>query len=565
MEVQESKFYKNRISFKDSVKYKQMKKTVIFIAFYGFIITCSAQSINYYDLKPFRAWHLSSVPFKQPDLFPESYLQNDNASGFNRAKICWYSIDPLFLQNNSLTPQHIIDDPLQQKNHFTREIISGEVYPSSQNPDEPVATLDLGFYPNEKGAFNFDVSPSIYSFGIDSTNHLNVPSSRWGGIMRPIEKGIFTSQILNYLGFWLMDPFIYDPSQNGGYLYFNIGNVSEDVLKDGKMSYENGLPITSILTHVDTTAWGIVSDTLINNNTFSTILGSRQYQDVGLDGLGDANERTFFQNYLNSIANLYGMNSIAYLKSYLDPSTDNYHYFRGTDLDQNQTSIIKRYRNYNNYDGNSSTADMSPESYLTNYSDIPDNEDINHNSILDTVENYFQYRIVLDPDSFVVGHNFITDKIIVIPANGDGSPVTWYKFLVPLNTNKREIFGNINCLDSSGFVRLFLKGFSDSLILRFLELAFVTTDLTSINEMPDNSAIKIYPNPSNGLINIDNETKSVIFIKVYDLIGRELLYSKQLENTYNPKIDVSFLNNGMYILVIKYASHIFTKKLLIEK
>ena len=546
-----------------------MKKTAIFIAFYGFILTCAAQSINYYDLKPFQAWHLASVPFKQPVIFPESYLQNDIATGFNRAKICWYSIDPLFLRNNNLTPQHIINDPLEQKNHFTREIPSGEVYPSSQNPEEPIATLDLGFYPNEKGPYNFDVSPSTYSSGIDSANHLNTPSARWGGIMRPIEEGIFTSQNLNYVGFWLMDPFVYNPTPiaigGGGYLYINIGNVSEDVLKDSKKSCENGLPTSSLITHADTTAWGIVSDTIINNNIFSTITGSRQYQDVGLDGLGDANERTFFQNYLNAIANLYGTTSKAYLKSYSDPSTDNYHYFRGTDSDQNQTSIIKRYRNYNNYDGNSSTADMSPESYPTNYSDIPDNEDINHNSILDTVENYYQYKIALHPDSFVLGQNFITDKVTVTPANGDGTPVSWYKFLVPLNTNKRETIGTINSLDSSGFVRLFLKGFSDSLILRFLELAFVTTDLTSIKKQPENSAIKIYPNPSKGEITIENGNTGSSSIKIYDMIGREVLYSKQLQNTDNQTIDISFLNNGIYILVVNSNNYIVNKKLIIEK
>ena len=542
-----------------------MKKTALFLALYSLILTCFSQSTNYYDLKPFQSWHLSSIPFKQPAIFPESYLQNDKASGFNRAKICWYTIDPLFLRNNNLTPQHIINDPMQRKNHFTREIVSGEVYASSQNPDEPVATLDLGFYPNEKGPYNFDTSPSVYSSGIDSTNHLNAHSTRWGGIMRPIEKGIFAAQNLNYLGFWLMDPFVYNPSQSGGYLYINIGNVSEDALKDGEKSYENGLPTSALITHVDSTAWGIVADTIINNNNFSAIIGSRQYQDVGLDGLGDANERTFFQNYLNAIANLYGITSNAYLKSYADPSSDNYHYFRGTDYDQNQVSIIKRYRTYNNYDGNSQTADMSPESYPTNYSNLPDNEDINHNSILDTAENYYQYKILLNHDSLVVGQNFITDKITVTPANGDGTPITWYKFLIPLNTNKREIIGNINSLDSSGFVRLFLKGFSDSLIMRFFELAFVSTDLTTINKQPDNPAIKIYPNPAQREINIENGNDAIISVKIYDIVGREWLNFNPAESSYNSRIDVSFLNNGMYILTIEGSKEIYKEKLIIKK
>ena len=208
---------------------------------------------------------------------------------------------------------------------------------------------------------------------------------------------------------------------------------------------------------------------------------------------------------------------------------------------------------------------MSPESYPTNYSNLPDNEDINHNSILDTAENYYQYKILLNHDSLVVGQNFITDKITVTPANGDGTPITWYKFLIPLNTNKREIIGNINSLDSSGFVRLFLKGFSDSLIMRFFELAFVSTDLTTINKQPDNPAIKIYPNPAQREINIENGNDAIISVKIYDIVGREWLNFNPAESSYNSRIDVSFLNNGMYILTIEGSKEIYKEKLIIKK
>jgi len=319
------------------------------------------------------------------------------------------------------------------------------------------------------------------------------------------------------------------------------------------------------MSHVDTTAWGIVSDTIINGNIFSSIVGSRQYQDVGLDGLGDLNEISFFYyNYLHTIETFYGSSSSAYSKAMTDPSSDDYHYYRGSDYDAAQVSIIERYKNYNNYDGNSPTAGMMPEPYITSYSDIPNNEDINQNSNLDTLENYYQYKIVLNPDSFIVGQNFITDKITVTPANGDGSSVSWYKFLIPLNTNKREIIGNINSLDSSGFVRLFFKEFSDQIILRFLELAFVTTDLTTVEEIPNNSAIKIFPNPSDGAFTITYNTLQPA-ISIYNSLGK-LVYKKEKAAQGSEVIDVSGLAEGMYIVKVSSAKGVlYNGKLVIQK
>ena len=538
-----------------------MKTLNIIIILSGFLTQSYAQIGNqYWDLKSPSDWHLSSVPFKQVDIFPESYLQNDLTIGYNRAKICWYSIDPLFTRNNSMTPSHIANTP-QQHDHFVREILFNEVYQNSTD-STMTSVLNLAFYPVEKGPYNFDVIPTLYSSGINIDGNLNSPESRWGGIMRDIPINIFTTNNLNFLGFWLMDPFVNDTASDGGNLYINIGNVSEDILKDGKRSNESGLPATSIITNVDTTVWGRVSNLALLADTFASII-SWQFQDIGFDGLVNNDEHLFFQNYLISIANSYGTSSPAYTMALNDPCSDDYHHYLGMDYDNSEVGISDRYKNYHGSEGN--TGVFSNDSYPSEETFLkPDDEDINGNDILDTAENYFQYKVVLHPDSFIVGQNFIADKITVNPANGDGTPVTWYKFLIPLNTSQRKVIGSINSLDSSGFVRLFLNEFSQTINLRFFELAFVTADLTIIIDIQNNSEISVYPNPSKGILNIVNENNEIYSIKVFDLIGKIIYYNDKMESTYKTTIDLSELKAGMYFIEIKSGNSVFTKKIIVE-
>ena len=65
--------------------------------------------------------------------------------------------------------------------------------------------------------------------------------------MRKMDNTDFEAANIEYLQSWMMDPFL-DPDNPGnesqvGYLYFNFGEISEDILKDGKKSFENVLPV----------------------------------------------------------------------------------------------------------------------------------------------------------------------------------------------------------------------------------------------------------------------------------------------------------------------------------
>ena len=184
--------------------------------------------------------------------------------------------------------------------------------------------------------------------------------------MRSLETTDFEETNVEYIEFWLMDPFIYEPNHPGGYLVFNIGDISEDVLHDNRKSFENGLPTTSEVVNIDTTQWGRVPTMQSIVNAFDNNPISRQYQDIGLDGLSTEDERDFFKNsYLDVIASVYGTNSIAYQLSYSDPSKDNYKYFRGAEHDATKASIMERYKYYNGYEGNSPTSEQSDEQYPT--------------------------------------------------------------------------------------------------------------------------------------------------------------------------------------------------------
>jgi cell surface protein SprA len=436
-------------------------------------------------------WFMSGTPRGQtePGMFPETAWHKDTiAVGFNRAKLAWYVIDPLFLRNNNLTPEHIKKDKDQQSNHYVREIFEREVFPNKeQNGNVPTTlpVLNLAFYPTEKGPYNFDVEPGTVSAGITSGGMLKAPETRWGGIMRKIETTDFEATNIEYIEFWMMDPFIdpdgagpEQPMQQGGDLYFNLGDISEDILKDGRKAYENGLPTSATVKDVDTTIWGRVPTLQAMTNSFDNNPASRQYQDVGYDGLSDQDEVSFYQtSYIDRIINLFGTGSQAYQQAISDPSNDDFHYFRGTDYDNAQMSILDRYKKYNGVEGNSPTADQSPEAYPTAATPLPNVEDINQDNTLSEEERYFQYKIELRPNKMVQGENHIAE-IYTAPVklkNNTTAQVKWYYFRIPV-TSPDKVVGQIRDFKSIRFMRVFMKNFSEEAILRFATMDLVRNE-----------------------------------------------------------------------------------------
>ncbi len=441
------------------------------------------------DVSTPTSWVLSSVP----SMFPESSDKTTLRSGYNRSLLAWYTIDPLFTRrSSSLTPSHIKSDLEQLSNFYVREVYSRELFPnrdqSSYNGSVPtLSILNLAYYPNERGPYNFN--PDL---NYDGT--LNNPTQHWGGMMRKLDTNDFETANIEYIEFWMLDPFIYTredgtASDHGGDFYINLGEVSEDVLRDGKKFYESGMPVDGS-SNFTTTQWGKIPNQATVTYAFATSAGARAKQDVGLNGLNDEEELSFapYQDFLTSIQ---GKVSQAVLDSIRkDPAADDYHYFRGSDYDQIEASILRRYKYINNPQGNSPDNDSRTEGYDTSYKTTPDVEDINQDYTLNEYEKYYQYHVSIRPEDLEVGRNFIVDKRETYPTLRNGkndTKATWYQFRIPLDDFEQK-FGNVSDFTSIRFMRMFLTGFKKPIVLRFGTFDLVRGEWRVYEQNLDNSA-----------------------------------------------------------------------------
>ena len=429
------------------------------------------------NLKSFIGWSMASTP-QSNELFPEGDLINNLANGYNRSLLSWYIIDP-YMQR-STAPRYLLDNQ-KLDDHRVREVFQYEIFPARETPaGQPtnIPTLDLSFYPSERGSYNYDAVPSGYSSGANTNGTLKSPETRWGGIMRKIETSDFEAANVEYIEFWLMDPFAMDSLSNpnpGGDLYFNLGNVSEDILRDGRKSFEHGLPADGDITKEDATNWGRVSKQQSLVKAFDNSPQARVNQDIGLDGLGSKDESTFFSDYINKLGNVVDAGALLQAKN--DASSDDYHYFRGGDYDRDKKDLLERYKLYSRTEGNSPTSEQSPESYPTAASSIPDVEDINDDNTLSENETYYQYHLRIDRANMVMGKNYITDikKAEVPLKSGTKKEITWYQFKIPISSPDKVI-GTISDFRSIRFLRMFLKGWQKPVVMRFATLDLIRTN-----------------------------------------------------------------------------------------
>lgn len=415
------------------------------------------------------SWFISSVPSLN---FKDDYSDKTGlSSGFHRSLLAWYTIDPLFTRRgSSLTPGHIKGDLKQLSNHYVREVYTKELFPlrdqsSYQGATNTLNILNLAYYPSEPGPYNFNVTD------LQADGTLQNPQRNWGGMMRKLDTNDFEQANIEYIEFWMLDPFIYsreqaDAADYGGDFYINLGEVSEDILRDGKKFYESGMPVDGSKSYTYT-QWGKIPTQSTVTYAFATTSGSRALQDVGFNGLTDAEEQEFYKSaYLDQIQGK--VNQAVFDSIFADPARDDYHYFRGSDWDEMRAPILQRYKYINNPQGNSPDSDSRSESYDTSYKSTPDVEDINQDYTLNEYEKYFQYRVSIRPEDLVVGNNHIVDKREYSQTWRDNtkSTVTWYQFRIPIDEFESRQ-GNINDFSSIRFMRMFLTGFKKPIVLRF--------------------------------------------------------------------------------------------------
>lgn len=428
------------------------------------------------------SWYLASTPYNpNPDgMFPEAALTDNINYGKNRALLSWYYVDPIFNSQTSSNPSYIRNDPNALSNDLTRYVNEQEIFPNKQvDPTKSprLTVLNLSYYPSERGPYNLDVD------GMNSDGTLTNPNKRWGGIMRKLDVTDFETANIEYIEFWMMDPFITDKtgSNPGGDLYFNLGDVSEDILKDGKKFFENGLPIDGDPSKTDTTVWGRVPLIQSTVDAFDNTAGARKNQDVGLDGLSTQQEFQYptYKNYVDALKAKLTPDALQKMQNdpfspLNDPAGDNYHFYRGDDYDSEKLDVLTRYKRYNGTEGNSPDASSVTEPYGTSATSLPDNEDINQDNTMNEYEKYYQYHVKIDRNDMVVGSNYITDKItsnVTLP-NNKVEAVTWYQFKIPVRAYDEKV-GSISNFKSIRFIRMFLTNFSQPTTLRLATLDLV--------------------------------------------------------------------------------------------
>ena len=390
-------------------------------------------------------WVLASTPAGEGQ---EEFANGDSNElnyGFDRAKLAWYTIDPLFYGIGSGRPGHISANDLSQND--TRQISIRELFPNQDivaGSVDVLSTLDLTYFPTERGPYNYDP---------DKANGIDNPNDAWAGIMKPIFTSDFEKSNVEFIEFWLLDPFSDTNTNQGGDLYFHLGNVSEDILRDGRKQFENGLPSNN---NPNTTAvetiWGQVPEDQSVIYAFSSEGADRAQQDIGLDGLNDTDESSRFGSEFGD-----------------DPSEDNFRYFLDPSYDAIQAPITERYRDFNGTQGNSNGVNFTATA-------SPDVEDMNEDQTLNRTESYYQYRVSIRPEDLEIGKNFVTDiqENLVSLENGSMRNARWYQFKVPISDGRP--IGGISGFRSIRFIRMALSDFEEKTTLRFGTLDLVRTE-----------------------------------------------------------------------------------------
>ena len=393
------------------------------------------------DMRSVFAWSLSTTPINDNESqYNFNGTANDLSYGFKRAKMSWYTIDPLFYTQK---PSGISNDDMSL--NTTRRVFSEELYPLTDivaGQTQVINTLDLSYYPKDRGPYN---------------NSLNVATNskdNYGGIMRSLNSTNFEQGNVEYIQFWVLDPYVGAgniPNTNSGKIYFNLGEISEDVLKDGRKQYENGLGPDQVLVN-PRPIWGDVPASQSLIYAYDTNTANRNNQDVGLDGLPNANEGAIYTNFAGQP----------------DPAADDYTYFLNA-----SGGVLERYKDFNGVDGNSAV-DINNNNRASTTE--PDVEDINRDNTMNTINAYYEYSIDVKPN-MQVGENYITDvrNTVVTLDNGSTTDARWLQIKIPVYQPENTI-GNISDFRSIRFMRMFMTGFSDQVTLRFGALDLVRGD-----------------------------------------------------------------------------------------
>lgn len=465
-----------------------------------------------YSLLSPAAWKLAATPKTDDNKYEGPGTEPIN-TGTKRAKLAWYQIDNQFYRDGGqFKPANISDADLQ--NHYVRAVDPTEIFPNKfrtqGNFFEQI--LDVAYYPAERGPYNYN--PNLALDANQNAVLTSAPTENWAGITTAIRTEVdFNKANIEYIEFWLLDPFIQGErgrvlvkgneganNTQGGKLIFQLGNVSEDVMRDSRHAFENGLPPDGDLTLAQENEWGYVTKQNYLTNAFDNSPSSRANQDVGLDGISNETEQQKFDaSFLDLLPN------DVRLIIENDPSADDFNYFLGGELDQRDAQLLERYKNFNGMEGNTPII-TGDDQIARSGSPYPDNEDLNVDNTISELEEYYEYDIELEPGLLDIGQEYIVDKVSTTP-EGNPDQVNWYLFRIPVQQFESK-FGNISGFTSIRYARMVLTGFEEPVVLRFANFRMVGARWIRYQESLLEDGLVEAPEPG-----ADNFTVSVVNIE----------------------------------------------------
>ncbi|MDJ1484916.1 cell surface protein SprA [Cytophagaceae bacterium YF14B1] len=468
-------------------------------------------------------WRLGATPL----MFPDANVgTNALPYSYHRAKLAWYTIDNTFYRDN--LPGGISEG--QINNHYVRVVVPTEVFPqqAQQQIITNLQTMDVAYYPQERGMYNYN--PNLDAQGRFRDNSKDALKKNWAAISRGITYDVdFDNANVQYIEFWMMDPFIESDrgvindgfttfrgdQREGGDIYFNLGNVSEDVMKDGKHNFENGLPIsaTDDQRPVTESVWGKAPSSSWINNAFDNTSGARQRQDIGLDGLTTEEEKAFFNSGQE------------------DPSADDFAHPLDPKFDS-EGNLLVRHKNFNGYENNS--PDATGQDFSRAATTLPDNEDLNNDQTINDIESYYQYKIHVSRDQMQVGQNHI---VAINESSESGEAVKWYQFRIPVREYTDKV-GDIEGFKSIRFMRMFLTNFAQPHVFRMANFQLVANQWRVYTDNLYDKDLQLPSEPYDA-----NFTLGTVNIEENSSVGNGNLFPYKIPPNLPRDRDITTLNN----------------------
>ena len=437
---------------------------------------------NTFSLRQPGAWRLSA---------PIAEIPDHPVSQITRSEI---TRDSLYTNWRALTGWYVLPLTLNftvraDNTEAVRPIHINEVYPNrdvSAETNKVLQTFDFYFDPTQRGPYNY--TRDLQSF----KEH---PEWTWGGITQRIPEG-YTDFNLNNIEFieFIFSPISRAPGGDAGpdaRLFIDLGLISEDILPNRRLNTEDGLAFRSEseIAQAPRDSWGRLSSS-IQNTVVDVDQGSERTEDLGLDGLashnseayGSLSEQSYFADFLEAVRQQFGENSPEYRRALLDPSADDYHYYRdegffgNPELFPEPPLLQERFSHF--FPGqelNSFEAQRRLRGGVGN-SKIPDTEDLNLNATLDAENSYYEYEIPLSKaklDELADPRN--SDDFIVTKIKNDANfqnASEWYMVRIPVKEFTRR-YGNIDGFSLIQAIRIWTTGHRAPITIRFASFDLV--------------------------------------------------------------------------------------------